>query len=81
MTVPESHEDQINNLNKITVLEDDKVNVKKLQDDDLINDDYFRNLNVTKKDYERMIELAVEAYVNTDGKLSKEDEEKYVQQY
>lgn len=77
MTVPESHEDQINNLNKITVLKKDET-AKGLKEGDLINDDFFSKRGVTKKDYDRMIELAVEAYMKTSGKLSSEEQEKII---
>jgi hypothetical protein len=72
MTIPESHEDQINNLNKITILKPEKT-IKKLKSDDLINDDFFSKKDITKKKFDRIIELMVEAYMNTDGKLNKED--------
>lgn len=72
MRIPESHEDQLNNLNKISILKQDK-DVKEIGNQDVINDDYFRKQNMTKKDYHRMIELVVEAHLKTDGKLSKQD--------
>ena len=76
MTIPESNEDQINNLNKITVL---KGKIKqKSGPNDLINDDFFSKSGVTKRQYERIIELMVEAYMNTDGKLSTKDKEEHI---
>lgn len=76
MTIPESHEDQINNLNKISVLKGEKK--RKLRPGDLINDDFFSHKGVTKQKYDRIIELIVEAYMNTDGKLSAKDQEEQI---
>lgn len=76
MTIPESHEDQINNLNKITVLKGEMK--KKEGPDDLINDDFFSEKGVTNRQYKRIIELMVEAYMNTDGKLTDKDKEDHI---
>lgn len=72
MTVPESYGDQVNNLNPITVLKQDKDS-KFIGNEDSINDKFFAKQGMTKKEYMRMVELVIEAHMKTGGKLSKED--------
>ena len=76
MMIPESNEDQINNLNKTLILKGGKK--RKLKPNDLINDDFFSKKGVTKQEYDRIIQLVVKAYMNTDGKLSSEDKEEQI---
>lgn len=60
LDVPESNEDQINNLNKLRVFKNDK-NLSKITEDDLTTDIFFRNKGVTNSQYDRIIEILCKA--------------------